>query len=100
MQTTKDQIDTIQLSRVLTVKNKMGVHARPAAMIVRLANKYNDTEIIIEKGEESANAKSIMGLMMLAAAHGTKLNAIATGPRAQILLDTMEELFARKFDEA
>lgn len=55
-----------KLERILTVQNKMGIHARPAAMIVRLANKY-EGEVWVEKDDEQVNGKSIMGLMMLAA---------------------------------
>lgn len=88
------------LSRVLTVQNKMGVHARPAAMIVRIANKYADVDLQVEKDDESVNGKSIMGLMMLAAGAGSKLKFVATGPGGEKLLEDMDALFARKFDEA
>ena len=57
--------------RVLTVQNKMGIHARPAAMIVRISNKYPSTEIWVEKDGEEVNGKSIMSLMMLAAGKGS-----------------------------
>ena len=87
-------------SRVLTVQNKMGIHARPAAMIVRIANKFADADVQVEKDDESVNGKSIMGLMMLAAGNGAKLKFVITGPGADQLLDDMEALFARKFDEA
>ena len=56
----------------LEVSNKMGIHARPAAMVVRIATKY-DGNIWVEKDGEKVNAKSIMGIMMLAAAKGTLL---------------------------
>lgn len=86
--------------RQFCVQNKMGIHARPAAMIVRVANLYNDVEVFVEKeGEERVNGKSIMGLMMLAAGFGTKLRFIAIGPRCTIVLNDMEALFERKFEE-
>ncbi|OIO60467.1 MAG: phosphocarrier protein HPr [Verrucomicrobia bacterium CG_4_10_14_3_um_filter_43_23] len=85
--------------RTLIVKNKMGIHARPAAMIVRVSNRYNDTEVWIRKNSEEINAKSIMGLMMLAAAKGSELLFIADGPGADALLDEMEDLFDRQFEE-
>jgi phosphocarrier protein len=72
----------------------MGIHARPAAMMVRVSNKYSDAEVWVEKDDESVNGKSIMGLMMLAAGHGTKCGS------AEELLREMEALFARKFEEA
>jgi phosphocarrier protein HPr len=88
-----------QLSRELMVQNKMGVHARPAAMIVRITNKFK-AEVFVEKDEEQVNGKSIMGLMMLAAGKGSKVKFIATGDDAAQMLAELEALFTRKFDEA
>jgi len=88
-----------KLERVLTVQNKMGIHARPAAMIVRLANKY-EGEVWVEKDDEQVNGKSIMGLMMLAAGRGSKLRFTCEGLEAAQLLDEMEALFERRFEEA
>jgi len=87
------------IERVLTVQNKMGIHARPAAMMVRVSNKYNDAEVWVEKDDVSVNGKSIIGLMTLAAGSGSKLRVRAIGARAEELLREMEELFARKFEE-
>jgi phosphocarrier protein len=86
--------------RVLSVQNKMGIHARPAAMIVRISNKYPNVDLLVEKGDEQVNGKSIMGLMMLAAGQGSRLRFIASGDGAEALLDEMEGLFSRKFEEA
>ena len=83
----------------LTVANKMGVHARPAAMIVRVANKYS-AELAVEKDGEQVNGKSIMGLMMLAAGKGSKLTFTASGKDADKLLEDMTALFERKFEES
>ena len=83
----------------LVVQNKMGIHARPAAMIVRITNKFK-AEVFVEKDDEQVNGKSIMGLMMLAAAKGSKIKFIATGEDAPQMLNEIEALFARKFDEA
>ena len=88
------------IERIFIVQNKMGIHARPAAMMVRVSNKYSDAEVWVEKDDESVNGKSIMGLMMLAAGHGTKLRFRASGGGAEELLREMEALFARKFEEA
>ncbi len=88
------------LQRILTVQNKMGIHARPAAMMVRVSNKFSDAEVWVEKDDETVNGKSIMGLMMLAAGNGSKLRFRVTGASAPQLLDEMEALFARKFEEA
>ena len=89
----------IETVRVLSVQNKMGIHARPAAMIVRISNKYPSTELWVEKDGEEVNGKSIMSLMMLAAVKGSELKFIAQGDDAQIMLDEIEALFNRKFDE-
>ena len=86
-------------TKELVVPNKMGIHARPAAMIVRITNKFK-AEILVEKDEEQVNGKSIMGLMMLAAAKGSKIKFIATGDDAEAMLAELDGLFARKFDEA
>lgn len=88
-----------QLTRELVVQNKMGIHARPAAMIVRITNKFK-ADVLVEKDEEQVNGKSIMGLMMLAAGKASKVKFIATGADAAHMLDELEQLFARKFDEA
>ncbi len=83
---------------VLEVTNKMGVHARPAAMIVRIANKYTG-EIWVEKDGEQVNGKSIMGIMMLAAGKGTKLSFHANCENAEDLSKEMTKLFVSNFQE-
>ena len=85
--------------RELVVLNKLGIHARPAAMIVRITNKFK-SEVFVEKDEEQVNGKSIMGLMMLAAGKGSKVKFVVTGEDAEQMLAELEQLFARKFDEA
>ncbi|MFW5883793.1 MAG: HPr family phosphocarrier protein [Verrucomicrobiota bacterium] len=92
-------MSTEVVSRELTVRNRMGIHARPAAMIVRLANKY-DAEVTVEKDDEEVNGKSIMGLMMLAAGQGSQLCFRVEGANGKELLDELEALFDRKFEEA
>jgi phosphocarrier protein len=87
------------LSRELVVQNKMGIHARPAAMIVRVTNKFK-ADVMVEKDDEQVNGKSIMGLMMLAAGKGSKVRFNVTGDDGNAMLDELEALFARKFDEA
>ncbi len=88
-----------QFVKELVVQNKMGIHARPAAMVVRITNKYK-AEVFVEKEEEQVNGKSIMGLMMLAAGRGSTVKFIAIGDDAAQMLAELEALFARKFDEA
>ena len=88
----------IQHTKVLTVQNKMGIHARPAAMIVRITNKFK-ADVLVERDEEQVNGKSIMGLMMLAAGKGSSLKFIVTGADGPSMLAELEALFLRKFDE-
>ena len=92
------QSDGKALERTLTVQNQMGIHARPAAMIVRVTNKFT-SEVFFEKDDEQVNGKSIMGLMMLAAGKGSQIKTLASGPDATECLDALEELFSTKFDE-
>lgn len=98
-QETSETNDT--LNKELVVQNKMGIHARPAAMIVRIANTYSG-EVWVDKDDEQVNGKSIMGLMMLAAGKGSKLTIRTEGPTesGQKMLDDLEDLFARRFEEA
>ncbi len=92
--------DALERSVQLTVLNKMGIHARPAAMIVRIANRFPNTELWVRSKEEQINGKSIMGLMMLAAAQGTQLEVTAIGPDATTLIEELKFIFENKFDEA
>lgn len=86
------------IERVLKVQNQMGIHARPAAMIVRVTNRFK-SEVFFEKDDEQVNGKSIMGLMMLAAGKDSEIKTLASGPDAAECLDALEDLFASKFDE-
>ena len=84
--------------RELVIGNKLGLHARPAAMFVRVANRYA-ADIQVEKDGEEINGKSIMGLMLLAAGCGSRLKVTVTGSDAEDMVKSLEELIARKFDE-
>ena len=84
--------------RELVIGNKLGLHARPAAMFVRVANRYS-SDILVEKDGEEINGKSIMGLMLLAAGCGSRLRVTVTGGDAEDMVRALEELIARKFDE-
>ena len=86
------------VTRELTIINKLGVHARPAALFVKTANRY-ECEISVEKDGEKVNGKSIMGLMMLAAGPGSRLTVHAQGHDASQALAEIEGLIKRKFDE-
>ena len=87
-----------KVSKVITVVNKLGIHARPAAVFAKTANKFK-SDVFVEKDGETINAKSIMGLMMLAAGPGSKLLIIANGPDAAEAVKAIEELIASKFGE-
>ncbi|MFH1066399.1 MAG: HPr family phosphocarrier protein [bacterium] len=84
--------------REMTITNKLGLHARPAAMFVRVANRYT-CDITVEKDSEEINGKSIMGLMMLAAGCGAQIRVAADGEDAEDAVRELEKLIERKFDE-
>lgn len=86
------------LTRDLVVTNKLGIHARPAALFVKIANRFQ-SDIFIEKDGEKVNGKSIMGLLMLAAGQGSRLKLHAEGHDAPQALNELESLLKRNFDE-
>ncbi|AWT58985.1 MAG: HPr-like protein Crh [Candidatus Moanabacter tarae] len=90
--------DQPKTEKTLVVKNKMGIHARPAAMIVKTTNRYTG-EIFVEKDEELVNGKSIMGLMMLAAGQGSELKFTLIGSNPNPILDELSKLFESQFEE-
>ena len=90
--------DGKRVTRQITVINTLGVHARPAAAFVRIANKFA-SHFTVEKDGEKINGKSIMGLMMLAAGQNSVLTLTAEGRDAEEAVRELEELFRRKFDE-
>ena len=82
----------------MEVANELGMHARPAAMFVKLANRFN-SDIFVSKDDEQVNGKSIMGVMMLAAGKGTKLKITAVGDDAEAAIAEFEKLLKSKFGE-
>lgn len=82
----------------VTIKNKLGMHARPAMAFVELANQYK-ARITVRRDAEAVDGKSIMQMMMLAAAKGTELEIEAQGPDADEAADALVDLVERKFDE-
>ncbi len=81
------------------IKNKAGLHARPSALFVQIANQY-ESEIIIESDGEEVNGKSIMGLMLLAAEKGRTLKLKANGPDEEKILEALKKLIeVDKFNE-
>ena len=75
----------------LTIPNKEGLHARPAAAFVKLANGFS-SDIFVQKDDEEINGKSIMGLMMLAAGHGEIITITAEGSDADAALTRLSDL--------
>jgi phosphocarrier protein HPr len=90
--------DESSMTKEFLVLNKLGIHARPAALFVKTANRFK-CDIFVEKDGERVNGKSIMGLMMLAAGPGSKLTIHANGSDASTALTEIELLIKRKFDE-
>ena len=87
------------IEKKFTVQSKLGLHARPAAVLVRTANKYK-SEITIQKGKQKVNGKSIMGVMMLAAGPGSHITIRISGPDAEKAMQDIEQLFAQNFSES
>ncbi|MDB9741721.1 HPr family phosphocarrier protein [Akkermansiaceae bacterium] len=84
-------------SAEFTITNKLGVHARPAAQFVKIANSF-DAEVVVEKDGEEVDGRSIMGLMMLAAGHGSILKITTEGPDENESLETLGALIKRDFE--
>lgn len=87
-----------QIVEKIKIINKLGLHARPAALLVQEASKY-DSVIELEHDGTKVNGKSIMGVMMLAAACGSELTVIADGDDADESVSAIRALIDRKFDE-
>jgi len=86
------------LSQQLTIINKLGLHARATAKLVTLVSQFK-SEVSLEKDNKSANAKSIMGVMMLAAAQGSQVLLTISGEDEKECLDAITELVNNRFGE-
>jgi phosphocarrier protein HPr len=86
------------VTRVVEIVNERGLHARASAKFVKLAAAF-DAEVTVTRDENTVDARSIMGLMMLAAGMGSTIEIAAEGPEAQPALDALVELVQGKFDE-
>ena len=82
----------------ISITNRLGLHARPAAMFVRIASRFRSDVWVSKEGEE-VNGKSIMGLMMLAAGKGSTLHLRCEGPDADKALEELEQLIKSRFNE-
>jgi phosphocarrier protein HPr len=86
------------IERTVRIVNKNGLHARPAAEIVKLASRYQ-SDITLVRDDLEVNGKSIMGVMMLAAEFGSSLLLRAAGPDAEQAVSALSDLISRKFGE-
>lgn len=87
------------VEKTVTIKNKQGLHARPAALFVQIANKF-DCDISVSKGKTKVNGKSIMGIMMLEAGKGSKITLVATGADAEQAANELEKLLQSEIEDA
>ncbi|MCK4312267.1 MAG: HPr family phosphocarrier protein [Candidatus Cloacimonetes bacterium] len=86
------------IRKTIVIVNKLGMHARPATLIVKAASKYRSDFRIIKEDME-INGKSIMGVMTLAAEYGSELELVADGVDEEFLIKEIAELFVSKFGE-
>jgi phosphocarrier protein len=84
--------------RIITIKNRAGIHARPAALLVQITKDFKSS-IYFEKDKDRINAKSIMGIITLGAAYGAEIKIIAEGEDEQAAVEALARLFESKFEE-
>ena len=88
------------VERIVVVTNPLGIHARPAALIVQCAADYT-SEISLSKGDVAGgNGKSIMGVMMLAAENGSEVKIVAEGMDAEVAVRAIGDLLESNFEES
>ncbi len=94
----KDKIEAFKndniITRIVKVNNKQGLHARPAALFVQVANKF-DSKITVVKDDQEVNGKSIMGILMLAAEKGSEITITAEGEDAKEAVNALGELISK-----
>ncbi|MDD5496431.1 MAG: HPr family phosphocarrier protein [Candidatus Omnitrophica bacterium] len=87
------------VGKTIIIKNKQGLHARPAALFVQIANKF-DSDITVSKGKKKVNGKSIMGIMMLEAGKGAHVIITADGEDAELAVKELEELLLSDIEDS
>ncbi|MFA5146265.1 MAG: HPr family phosphocarrier protein [Candidatus Omnitrophota bacterium] len=87
------------VEKTIVIRNKQGLHARPAALFVQIANKF-DSDITVTKGKDKVNGKSIMGIMMLEAGRGSKVTIVATGDDAEQAITELENLLLSDMEDS
>ena len=83
----------MEAKKDVLIKNKTGLHARPAAMFVQVANKF-ESDILIQKDDQEVNGKSIMGILMLAAEKGSKITIMARGKDSSEAVEELSKILA------
>ena len=86
------------VERIVTIRNRAGMHARPAALLVKTASSFA-SQVFIEKDSERVNGKSIMGVITLGATFNTPRKIIAEGPDETEAVDALQRLFDNRFEE-
>ncbi len=86
------------VEKLLTVQNRAGIHARPAALIVKVANRYT-SDVFFLKDSMKINGKSIMGVITLGATYKTELLMQCTGPDETQMAEALEHIFENHFEE-
>ncbi|MBA7534757.1 Phosphocarrier protein HPr [subsurface metagenome] len=82
----------------ITITNRAGIHARPAALLVQTANQF-ESQIFLEKEAEKVNGKSIMGIITLGASYNSEINIVADGDDEKEAVEAIANLFKKKFEE-
>jgi len=85
------------VEKKIVINNKAGLHARPAALFVQIANKY-ESDISVIKGKDTVNGKSIMGILMLAAGKGAMVTIVASGDDAELAVQELSKLLLEDTD--
>jgi len=88
----------LMLKKKLTIQNRLGIHARPAALFAKTASRY-PCEIRVGKDGLDVNGKSIMGIMMLAAAQGNEIEIVAEGPQEEEAIRALDRIVCDRFGE-
>jgi phosphocarrier protein len=86
------------VEQIITVSNRAGIHARPAALLAQTTKNFH-CNILFEKGRDQINAKSIMGVITLGAGFGTEIKIIADGEDEETAVNALVRLFESKFEE-
>jgi len=91
--------EVVVIERTVVIKNRQGLHARPAALFVQVANKF-DSDVTVIKGKNKVNGKSIMGIMMLEAGKGAKVTVIIKGEDAEAAMIELEALLLSDIEDS